>query len=610
MLQDRSSARTAILLLSGLFLGFALFANLPKLHEGFLVGDQAVYYAMAQSLAFDGDLEYTTRDLIRYENDFWAGPNGIFLKRVIRNGQEHLYYAKSFAFALFAAPFVRVFGPGGPLVFHALLLFLLLMMGWSYFALSNSPGLSFLRTVTFLGASVACVYAFWITPEFFNLFLVFSVLFLWLYKKRAAEHPLPEGVRTGRLRRFLCSGGSDYLAAIVAGIVIFSKPTNALLTVPLFLATWLTAKKFWKAVALGLVTAFVVAAFFAANWAWTGKWNYQGGERKSFAYHFPLETHEATFDSVGGNSMTTDGYVGRTALPVKEAVRIGAWNFFFYFFGRFTGVAWYFFPALLFLFLFFRGRKNLDQWLILGAALAQILVYIIMMPDNYGGGGGSLANRYFMNIYPMFLFLPAAAIKKREIVVPWVMAVLFLAPILLTPLQTSASPSIHAKKFPFTLLPVEYTLINDLPTNTTPSAKRQQWGHPLQPDRFLYFLDDNYNPKHPDEDGWWTWGDKKADMILRTAFAVKEVIVHLLNNPRNDNTTTVTLDGQTQTIVLDSLQNGILRFTPGDGFRIKHSHQYRFKVRADKGSIPYHENRTSDEKRHLGVFFKLEIIPR
>ena len=122
--------------------------------------------------AYDGDLEYTTRDLIRYENDFWAGPNGVFLKRVVRNGQEHLYYAKSFAFALFAAPFVRVFGPNGPLVFHALLLFLLLLMGWSYFALSNSPGLSFLRTATFLGASVACVYAFWITPDFFNLFLI------------------------------------------------------------------------------------------------------------------------------------------------------------------------------------------------------------------------------------------------------------------------------------------------------------------------------------------------------------------------------------------------------------------------------------------------------
>jgi hypothetical protein len=99
-------------------------------------------------------------------------------------------------------------------------------------------------------------------------------------------------------------------------------------------------------------------------------------------------------------------------------------------------------------------------------------------------------------------------------------------------------------------------------------------------------------------------------MVLRTAFPVKEVVVHLLNSPREANTITVTLDGQTQTIVLDSMQKGVLRFTPGNGFRIKHSHQYRFKVQSAKGSIPFHENRKSDEQRHLGVFFKLEIIPK
>jgi hypothetical protein len=610
MLQDKASVRTAILLISGLFLGFALFANVPPLYQGFLVGDQAVYYAMAQSLAYDGDLEYTTRDLIRYKNDFWAGPNGIFLKRVYRDGREHLYYAKSFAFPLFAAPFVRAFGPNGPLVFHAVLLFLLLLMGWSYFALANSPGLSFLRTITFLGASVACVYAFWITPEFFNLFLVFTVLFLWLYKKRAAENPIPAGARSGRLHQFLCSGGTDYLAAVVAGIVIFSKPTNVMLTVPLVLSAWLQAKKFWKAVALGLVLVLTAGSFFAANWVWTGKWNYQGGERKSFVLHFPLEKKGVTFDTVGGQSMTTDGYSARVALPIGEAIRIGACNVFFYFFGRFTGVMWYFFPAVLFLLLFLRSRKDLDHWLILGAALAQILVYIIMMPDNYGGGGGSLANRYFMNIYPMFLFLPAVKISRREIVAPWAMAVFFLAPILFTPLQTSASSSIHAKKFPFTLLPVEYTLINDLPTNTTPASYRQQWGHPLKPDQFLYFLDDNYHPKHQNEDGWWTWGDKKADMILRTAFPVKEIVVHLLNNPRSGNKITVTMDGRTQTIILEPLQKGLLRFRPGDGFRIKHSHQYRFKVQAAKGAIPFHENPKSDEERNLGVFFELELLPQ
>ncbi len=614
MLHERRSALTVILLISGIFLGFGLFANTPALYKGFLVADQAVYYIMAQSLAFDGDLEYTTKDLIRYNEDFWAGPNGIFLKKVMRDGRERLYYAKSFAYALFAAPFVRVLGPAGPIVFNGLLLFLLLLMGWGYFALGNSPGPALGKMAAYLGASVAFLYALWITPEFFNMFLVFAVLFLWRYKAEAgraaaAEAGSPGGTaaaRPGRWRRFLLSGSSDYLAAALAGLVIFSKPTNIVLTAPLFLSTLLVGKKFWKAVALGLVLVATAGAFFAANKAWTGEWNYQGGARKSFVYHFPLEHKDATFDGLSGQKMSTDGYTSR----LKGTAGLLPHNLFWYVFGRFTGIAWYFFPALFYFLIFLRGRKSLDAWLILGAAVLQILVYLVMMPDNYGGGGGSMANRYFMNIYPMFLFLPALKMRRRETVWPWAWAAVFIAPILLSPMATTASPAVHAKHFPYTLMPVELTMINDLPTNAEQSAFRQQWGMPYFNDRFIYFLNDNYNTKHREENGWWTYGDRTADMVLRTFFPVKEVVVHLLNNPRQDNEITVRLDGKTRRIVLQPLEKADLRFPVGDGFTISESHQYRFKVKAAKGSIPYHESSTSDEKRHLGVFFELELIPR
>jgi len=38
-------------------------------------------------------------------------------------------------------------------------------------------------------------------------------------------------------------------------------------------------------------------------------------------------------------------------------------------------------------------------------------------------------------------------------------------------------------------------------------------------------------------------------------------------------------------------------------------HLYRLKIKAEKGSIPYFEDHSSDERRFLGVFFKIEIIP-
>jgi len=607
MLPERRTTLAALGLVSFFFLSFSLVINLPVLHQGFLFADQAVYYAMSQSIAYDGDLEYTKKDFLRYKEDFEAGPNGLFLKRVKANGREKLYYAKNLAYPLFAAPFVRIFGPNGPLVFHSLLLFLLLLMGFSYFSLVNSPGISLLSVVTFLFASVAGVYFLWIAPDFFNLFFVFSALFLWLHKLQWREAAnAPEGASPGRIQRFLLSGRSDYLAAFLAGIAVYSKPPNILIMGPIIL--WhLLRKKYLKSLGLILSFALSLGVLFGATYLLTSDWNYQGGERKSFYYQFPLEKEGITFDTASPSiAMSTDGYISRSFLPAKFIF----YNIYYYVLGRFTGIAWYFVPVLLFFILFVLGRKSLARWLILAAAAAEILVYVVMMPDNYGGGGGSLANRYFLNIYPLFLFLPEAKIKGREVFATWAIAAVFIGQILITPFQASAHPATHAKRLPFTLLPVEMTLINNLPTNTSPPAFRQQWGHPLFDDRFLYFLDDNFNVKHPDDDGWWTLGDRKADFILRTFFPVKEVVVHLLNNPRLSNEIAVAVEGKTQKVTLGPKQNGTLRFSTANGFQIGDSHQYRLKIKAAKGSRPFYESESSLEKRWLGVFFELELIPR
>ena len=605
MLQDARGAWAALLLVSFAFLGFALFANLPVLHQGFLFADQAVYFSMAQSLAFDGDIEYTKKDLVRYMEDFAAGPNGIFLKRVRKDGQEKLFFAKNFAYPLFAAPFVRIFDSNGPLVFHSVLLFLLLLMGFSYFSLGNSPGLSLLRVLTFLFASVAGVYFLWISPDFFNLFLIFTVLFLWLYKVRYKDRgePAADSVPT-RWQRFLLSGASDYLAAFIAGIAVYSKPPNIAVVGPFLLWT-LYKKKYARAAGILLGFALSFGILFGTTYLMTSDWNYQGGERKTFYSNFPMEKDGVTFDNTGW-PMTATGYVERTLRPVKFVF----YNIFYYFFGRFTGITWYFFPAVLFLILFVLGKKSFDRWLILVALAGEILIYIVLMPDNYGGGGGSLGNRYFLGIYPLFLFLPDIKIKTKEFLVAWGMAALFIGQILLAPLQSSARPSTHGKKPPFTLLPVELTLINELPTNTNPYAFRQQWGSPSYEDRFVYFLNDNFNRKDPGEEGWWTLGDRKTDFILRTFFPVKEVAVHLLSNPRLSNRITVTVNGRTQRVTLGANEKATLRFPVGNGFQDRQAHLYRLKIKADKGSIPYFENESSQERRRLGVFFELEVVAK
>ncbi len=601
MSKEMQSARWVIFLVFFFALGFSLFINLPVIHQHFLFADQAVYYAMTQSIAHDRDIEYTRKDLVRYYQDFSAGPQGLFLKKV-KDGR--LFYAKSWAYSLFAAPFVRVFGYNGFLVFHALLLLLLMLMAKAYLSLSNPPLTSIVYFLSFLFASVAGVYSLWISPDFFNFSLVFSVLFLWSYKTKRQElktnlDPNPS------FRSFLLSPGLDYLAAFLSGLAVFSKPPNIVLMLPLVF-TALSQKKIARAALLCLVFVLSLALFFGTNYLLTSEWNYQGGERKTFYFRFPLEKNNLTFDNLG-STMTSEGYFEKFLLPPQFIF----YNIFYYFFGRYTGVTWYFFPAFLALVLFFSSRRKLVDWAILAPAVAGILIYIILMPDNYSGGGGSLANRYFLNIYPFFLFLPPLKKTWRAVISFWVVAAIFLAPILVSPFRSSAQPATHAKKLPFKILPVEMTLVNNLPTNTNPDAFRVHiWPDKPHPaSEFLHFLDDNFYPRL-EPNGIWTRGSGTCEFILKTYYPLREIGVRLLNNPRSHNEIKVTVEGKTQKVVLQANQRAELRFPVKKGFKMDSRYHYRMKIKAAKGSIPYYEDQKSMEKRYLGVFFELDLVPR
>lgn len=594
--EKRITVNTAVLIFL-FFLGFSLFINLPVLQKHFLFADESIYYSMTQSLAHDGDLEWTKKDLNRYYQAFPSGPLGIFLKK----GKDNkIFYAKSPIYPFFAAPFVKIFAYNGFFIFHSLLLLLIMLMGFSYFSLSNRPALSLISILTFLFASIAGIYFIWITPDFFNLFVVFSVLFLWLYKEKNTESNNLEEKKS-KLQIFLQSDWTDYLACFLVAIAVFSKPPNIVLMGPLVLYS-LVKKKFLKSFFMILIFLLTSALFWGTNHLVTGDWNYQGGERKTFYYNYPFEKEHMTFDSLGGE-MTSEEYGRKHLLPPKVVF----YNLFYYLWGRFTGITWYFFPAFLALILFFFRKRQLYQWLILAALAGEILVYIILMPDNYAGGGGALANRYFLNIYPLFLFLPGIKKNSMEIGLSWIMAAIFISQIFASPFLHSHFPGTHAKKFPFKTLPVELSIVNNLPTNTNPNAFRQEVGIPPNIG-WLHFLDDNFHPRL-EPDGFWTKGPYTAEMVLKTYYPVKKLIFYLLNNPRMRNEITVKVGRKKKKISLGKKQRGTLTFLTGKGFRMKAIHLYKIKIKASKGSIPYYEDGESDERRFLGVFFGLEIIP-
>ena len=162
----------------------------------------------------------------------------------------------------------------------------------------------------------------------------------------------------------------------------------------------------------------------AANGLATGELNYQGGERKTFYDRYPFDPG-VSFDSAGVwmatdhlGPLVADRDEGRQtarAAPPRPAAEIRqsfVLNLAYFWIGRFGGALAYFpgvvAAALLFL---LAGPRDRVGWLAVLALVASWLGYILIIPDNWYGGAGTIGNRYFLNLVPLGLLLPARAAR-------------------------------------------------------------------------------------------------------------------------------------------------------------------------------------------------------
>src|SRR4029450_7059539 len=123
-----------MLVLFAVAASYAISVDVPRAGYG-VKSDEATYVAMALSAAYDGNLSFDRRDLIRFEGLYQSGPEGIFLKRgkqlrihpslsfpFVRTVKlpdpdpNRLYFGKALIYPLFAAPFVRILGLNGLLL--------------------------------------------------------------------------------------------------------------------------------------------------------------------------------------------------------------------------------------------------------------------------------------------------------------------------------------------------------------------------------------------------------------------------------------------------------------------------------------------------------------
>jgi tetratricopeptide (TPR) repeat protein len=643
--------------LCGFLLAIALTLDYHRA-IGYMFGDEAVYYMMAQSLAYDQDLEYTRQDLQRVYEDGWhAGPQGVFLSKT---ADGDISYAKSWAYALFAAPFLLIFGFKGFLVLNILLLLLMIWLGWVYLRQFNPPLLAFLVAATFFLLSASFVYTFWSTPETFNMACITLGLFLWLYQRdrrpstTPSESAASSATRAGRgwLSWLVTTPqGRLYLAPIPIAIACASKLPNALFILPIVADMLLdgvgllrprpsasrgqngrSAPAIWRWGAALLIVCLlfwaVVGVFYGLQYVFTGHLNPYAGDRRTFYWQYPFSTVQDIWEK--GITLSNDVYFEESFYFNPRTV---LYNLYYYVVGRFTGLLPYFCCSLLALYYFVRqctlktprserkrpdlskgaalslskGRTTLRRIALLLTIVASILAYIIVAPSNYHGGGGAFGNRFFVNIYPAFLFLITGISSRLPLVISWIVGSLFLAQSLINPFQTSAYPASHAFRWPYRWLPVELTLINTLPTLVNSHLMQTTPPQEDVPHR-LYFFDENILDMGPYE--FVVQGERTAELALRP-FAPCSHLVVTITNGAVTNQVDVTVAGQTQSVVLDmAREQQRLLFPLRNAVPFFNTSLFPIKIRSHTGFVPKFVAGTGlNDPRYIGCRVRLSLDP-
>jgi hypothetical protein len=633
-LSDRV-ARGVLLGLGGLLAAAVLRFDLATATNGTFWSDGATYHAMAWSLAEDRDLRFEPRDVFRVRREFPGGPQGIFLKRTegglrwdpspgapfVRWGggerNDRIFFAKAFAYPLAAAPFVKLFGTSGLLLLNVSALVGALWLAYGEVRTRASPLSSLCLVLALFGITVTPVYLLWLTPEMFNLGLIAGGLCL------TPRRPL--------------------LAALMFGVVTYSKPYNLFVALPLGVAPFLpwlqreAGSGFLRALVeslrRGAILGGTTALLFVLNLAFTGELNYQGGERKTFYGLFPFEARPDGTKVTFGNSgiwMTTD-HLGplvegrdeeketRRTGPLRppEEMRASFWrNLGYFWIGRFGGALGYFLPALVAIALFLLvGPRTERGWLGIAALTVSWIFYIWMIPDNWYGGGGTVGNRYFLNLLPLAVLVVPRGREWPVVAAGVLGAGAFLASVLSSPLRHSLHPGDHAKTGAFRRLPPELTMLNDLSVFTEPWRKKQPFGNlgdptkklPADPTAYtLYFMDDGSWGKevHAGREGFWVRAGSEAEVIVRVLDLkpVERIVLEVSAGPGVDGRLRCRLDGEARDVPLQS-EGATIAFSPSRGFPYYETflHVLRCQAPGDpKG----------DSDRPLGAFVSIRLEVR
>lgn len=454
------NARLALLALSAFLLVFPLTLPKPGLPVN-LKADEPAYYLMALSLARDGDLRVEVKDIDRLFEEFPLVPvrNLIVMSD---DGWNTVYYSKPIVYPLLAAPFAALFGANGMLLLNMAMVVAMIWMGAYHLRRYNSDGLAVLLASCFVLLSSGFAYAYWLHTETFNMTAVAASCFL-LFRCRDREAGLIWPALSG----------------MALALAAANKPMYAMLLAPLWLLAW--RKWHWRGLlSWGSGAALVLVGTMALSTALIGKPSpYLGSQKRAGISvcepgKMPLQPVPATVTGTdGGNGVESeeDAVVeppplnwGFVLLPPRLDFRELGENLGYFLWGRHTGFMLYLpFGALCILVLALEAPRDPVRWLLLGTLAAIAAYFLVMIPVNWQGGGGFIGNRYYVAVYPAFLYL-VRSFRPAALFVPTVAAAgAFLGPLLLMPFGASMpSPTLqaHVRNAPFRFFQLELSLKN------------------------------------------------------------------------------------------------------------------------------------------------------
>ncbi len=381
-----------------------------------LVGDEATYLMQAESLAWDFDLAYSRQDYDRFVRHWGQPPEGLILQK--GRDRSTLVYGKPLFYAVWAAPFVRVSPTRGPFVANALLLALAALVAARALRPTVGPAAP-TWVALFVFASVTFAYVFWAHIDLF-LMCVTALGLALAFSGRDEERAAPPVRRL--VLRWLAVG-------LLLAIVAFSRP----LYLPLFLPAALAVPRGRRLPALaGLAGGALVLVVLAVSVheSLVGTWTSYGAQRRSFnsTVGFPdVEFPEAGWDRMiaeWGNA----SWLKRRDLSAYFGgdAHLWTWDAIYFLAGRSVGVLPYFLPLLL----GFLGRpRGWARWSLLLAVALTAAGFFIVRPFNFYGGGGALANRYFLPVYPALWFLPSRPVRGLWLALVGAAAAPFLWPL-------------------------------------------------------------------------------------------------------------------------------------------------------------------------------------